>query len=335
MFIKKLLWLFCYLNPFSTPNTLHRYESRDVADGIIQEVSGRSYDCVVYIWQKYAEVFPSLVKNIITKRAVIDLIDSPYLIHRRMRPHGVLQRVMYLVEGCKIKWWERRLAKSLDALVFIAEEDANAALIGKNAEKAIIVSNGIYLDDCSVAIKEAEEMYDIGYVGNMSYQPNIDAALYLYEKIYLPLYELDSTITLKIVGREPVQAIKDLNVHPGVTVTGEVCSIPEHLKAMKIAVFPMVSGGGLQNKVLDAMYAGIPVVTSSIGNEGIDAINGVHILIADTPEAYLENIQNILKDETQRKELSLRGREFVASKFSWDKIIKRYLSQVIREDDGE
>ena len=103
---------------------------------------------------------------------------------------------------------------------------------------------------------------------------------------------------------------------------------------MKIVVFPMVSGGGLQNKVLDAMYAGIPVVTSSIGNEGIDAINGDQILIADTPEAYVENIQNLLKEETRREELSLRGREYVASKFSWDEIIKQYLSRVIREDDS-
>jgi len=329
---KKFLWALKYLNPASTPNSHYFYESDLVAELIIHRMRGRQFDCVINIWQRYADVFPKIAAGLDVKLVVQDYIDSPVLIHKRSIGIGFITRMLYGIEMYKLKRWERRLVTAVDLSIYISDIDANAnELLNENAmTKVVVIPNGIYKDDFNVRPNMAEE-YSMGFIGNMSYQPNIDAVLYLINEIFLPLYEKDQSISCVIVGRNPGSAIVKLGCHPGVSVTGEVDNVPEYLAKMCIAVFPMISGGGVQNKVLDALFAGKPVITTTIGNEGIDASDGEELIICDNPVCAQNSITHLLYDTAFRNRLGEKGKHFVVNKFSWEQIIDRYARFVLRQ----
>ena len=329
---KKIRWALKYLNPRSTPNSHYFYEADLVADLIIHRMRGRQFDCVINIWQRYADVFPRIAAGLDVKLVVQDYIDSPVLIHKRSMRNGFITGMLDVIEMYKLKRWERRLVAAVDISIYISEIDANAneLLCDIPKEKVVVIPNGIYKDDFNIHPNMAEE-YSIGFVGNMIYQPNIDAALYLYNEIFLPLYQKDPSISCVIVGRNPGPAIVKLGCHPGVTVTGEVDNVPEYLAKMCITVFPMISGGGVQNKVLDALFAGKPVITTTIGNEGIGANDGEELVICDTPVCARDAITHLLLDSTFRNRLRKKGKTFVVNKFSWEQIVDRYARLIFRQ----
>ncbi len=129
---------------------------------------------------------------------------------------------------------------------------------------------------------------------------------------------------LTIVGNGPPEEIRSIGQKDkDVIVTGFVEDIkPYYLKA-SVFVAPLFVGGGLIQKILDALAAGIPVVTTSIGNEGIDAVPDKEILIADDAEEFANKVILLLKDKGISQSISENGKAFVQNKFAWDGVIQK------------
>jgi glycosyltransferase involved in cell wall biosynthesis len=162
------------------------------------------------------------------------------------------------------------------------------------------------------------------YVGAMDRTANIDAIRYFYEKVF-PLVKREvPAAKLTIVGNKPPEEITRIGREDkDVIVTGFVEDIkPYYLKA-SVFVAPLFVGGGLIQKILDALAAGIPVVTTSVGNEGIDAVPDKDILIADDAEDFAKKVILLLKDNGLSQSISENGRAFVQDKFQWDTVIQK------------
>jgi glycosyltransferase involved in cell wall biosynthesis len=109
-----------------------------------------------------------------------------------------------------------------------------------------------------------------------------------------------------------------------VIVTGEVDDIWEYVNAVDVFLFPLLRGAGLKNKILEAMYSGRPVVTTEIGNEGIDAVSGENILLAKTPADFRRETVRLLNSPEERTRLGMAAHAFVKERFSWDRILSVY-----------
>lgn len=320
--VKKINWVMRYLNPFSYPNTMYKYGSEKLAKKILATLDGYEFDSIVYVWQQYLISFYIIKDRLPASQLLIDFVDSPLLIFDR-NFGGDQKSFFYRVERFKVKRWENKICRDFDGGIYISSVDAfyaskKAASLGR-----YVVKNGVYLEDCDLAVSD-NKTFDIGFVGNMAYGPNIEAVKYLYQMIFKPLRAVYPHLTMAIVGRHPNNEILALGKNGGVTITGEVENIPSYIRSFKVAVFPMLSGGGVQNKVLDAMLLKVPVVTTSIGNEGIDAVSGDSILLADSDAAIRESVVSVIEDPLLRSSLALSGFEFVEHKFSWDRIIEDY-----------
>jgi len=128
---------------------------------------------------------------------------------------------------------------------------------------------------------------------------------------------------LLIIGRDPAPEITRLS-SPAISVTGTVDNIWSYIARANIFVFPMVEGAGLQNKLLEAMYAGIPIVTTSIAADGVGATSGEQLLVADTDDEIAEQVVKVLCDPEYSARLAERARSFLTREFSWSAILPRY-----------
>lgn len=172
------------------------------------------------------------------------------------------------------------------------------------------------------------------FMGAMWRQENVDAVLYFYQSVLGHIRKAIPEVVLHIVGGSPSAEVRQLAADPGVKVTGYVEDLlPLYLKC-DVSVAPIRIAGGVMCKILDAMAAGLPVVTTSAGNEGIRARPEEEIIVADTPEDFARRTIELLRNGSLRNAIGQRGLDFVRRNFNWDQIIEK-LEKVYQECLGE
>jgi glycosyltransferase involved in cell wall biosynthesis len=171
--------------------------------------------------------------------------------------------------------------------------------------------------------------FDLGFVGNLSYLPNIQAVEYLHKNIF----QRDKGFKILVSGAQPSNRIKKLK-EKNFVIRGWVDDIRKSYSEICIFVAPIFAGTGQQNKILEAMSLEIPCITTTAVNKAIGAKNGDNILIADTPNQFLEKINLIKSDPLRAKTLGRNGRKFVLNHFTWlnhVQLLKKSFNKAIYE----
>lgn len=239
----------------------------------------------------------------------LDYMDALGIgMERRAEVVTGLYASIYKKEASRMKTYETEIYDSFDHHTIISAQDA-AHVSEKNIS---IVPNGIDTEYYSPL--EIKKKYDIGFVGNMGYAPNIDAAEYLVNNI-LPL--LETNVKVVIAGARPDKRIKQLASN-SVTVTGWIDDIRTAYAESRVFVAPLWLGTGQQNKILEAMAMGIPCVTSSSVNNAIGARDGIEVIIADNEEAFADGIRSLMNDPALYKSISRNALTFVQENYSWE-----------------
>jgi glycosyltransferase involved in cell wall biosynthesis len=166
---------------------------------------------------------------------------------------------------------------------------------------------------------EAEAATDLAFVGSMDWMPNIDGAVWFVNEV-LPLIKRKLPgCTLAVVGRTPGREVTELaQREPGIRITGTVADVRPWLWESKVSIVPLRIGGGTRLKIYEAMAAGTPVVSTTIGAEGLDISPGENILIADRPDAFAEACVRLLNNEAQRQRVAAAAARHVETKHSWE-----------------
>ncbi len=162
------------------------------------------------------------------------------------------------------------------------------------------------------------------FVGGFQHDPNTDAVLYFCRDI-LPKIAAQVPVEVYIVGSSPPPQIRALNGGP-IVVTGYVEDTVPYLKHSHISIAPLRYGAGMKGKIGEAMAAGLPVVTTSVGAEGFGFVPGEHILIGDTPEAFAENIVMLYKNKQLYEKLRLSGWKFIRDHYSEESLRPKLLA---------
>ncbi|MDW8273221.1 MAG: glycosyltransferase [Chitinophagales bacterium] len=264
-----------------------------------------------------------LVKNISHPCKILDYMDTFSM--------GMLRR--YVFDKSPLQWlwkweyqklirYERDIFFHFQKHIIISEQDKNLLRI-ENKNSVTVVPNGVNFNDR----KNVAKVYDVIFAGNMSYLPNIDAVLFLVNNVMPLVWEKIPYAKVVIAGANPARKVKKLACEK-VEVTGWVEDINYYFMKSKILVAPMRTGIGLQNKLLEAMSAGLPCITSELANSALRAERGKHILVADKPWEYAEAIVNLLENSELYQSISAEGYRFVLEKYSWHKICYQ-LNEVI------
>ncbi|MCB9223080.1 MAG: glycosyltransferase [Crocinitomicaceae bacterium] len=253
------------------------------------------------------------VKNIHDIPKTLDYMDalSKGMLRRAQASKGI-RKYIFNIEGRRLNEYENRIFDYFNYHTIISEQDREF-INHPLADKITVVENGI-AEDFFDYKTEVVSYYDIVFVGNMNYPPNIKCAEFIVEEI-LPLMADDTQVIL--CGASPSSKIIQLGNNPNVTVTGWVDDIKAAYRSGKVFVAPLFIGSGLQNKLLEAMALEIPCVTTPLANNALNAEAEKEILIATDAQEFANAIQLLLGDEQKAFEIAQSGKTFVHENFSW------------------
>jgi glycosyltransferase involved in cell wall biosynthesis len=309
------------LSPWGAPLGSVRFDNDRLEYALRSYLADKEYSVIVWA-TRHLEVACRLRRVYTQTRFVVDIVDSPALYCFRNASSDLVIRTLTRYDGWKWRRLERCALEAFDATIYISNVDAQVVRAGPNAHLHVI-PNGIYDADAPPLTKPLPSGRVIGFLGHMAYSPNISAALRLAQRILPRISTVLPDVRLLIIGRDPAPEITQL-AGPRVQVTGTVDDIWSYITRANVFVFPMIEGTGLQNKILEAMYAGVPVVTTSIAAKGIGACGGEQLLIADTDGELAEQTERLLRDPQYSAALSASARAFVLREFSWPAILPRY-----------
>jgi glycosyltransferase involved in cell wall biosynthesis len=216
------------------------------------------------------------------------------------------------------------------AQVFVASEtDRNAllelALPGSKPALISVLSNGVDLSFFHPNPDVQRDTETLVFSGKMSYHANISMVKFLVAEILPQIWMIRPNVRLVIVGKDPVAEVRALGANPRIEVTGTVDDIRPYLWKATIAVVPLLYGAGIQNKILEAMACGIPVVTTSKVLSSIKATPGRELMIADGVNEFSQAVLNLLDDPEKQFEIGVEGSDYVQHHHSWTIIAKQLL----------
>lgn len=219
--------------------------------------------------------------------------------------------------------WESRLLRKYEEKVFayfqahsIISIQDRSALSFPSKQSIDLLPNGVDTDYFS-PIKDKKPVYDLAFIGNLGYFPNVEAARRLIHDMLPGIWDKYPDTKVLLAGARPDAEIRRLCSDERIHLSGWVDDIREAYASAKIFVAPIFTGSGQQNKILEAMAMGLPVVTTTLVNQSIHAKDGEDIMVADTVEGLITNILDLLADTALQTSLSQRGRAFVVGNYSW------------------
>jgi glycosyltransferase involved in cell wall biosynthesis len=250
--------------------------------------------------------------------AILDLHNVYSLILQRMADEskGMAKRLFLRGEAKRLAKIERRVCGSGAAILAVSEGEAkHFRTLG--AKDVTVAPNGV---DCAAfaALPTGRSVSPpvVLYLGTLSWGPNASAAIHLAEQIFPQVQQRHPNAKLVLVGKDPSPEVLAMAGKPGVSVAGSVPSIQPYLAEANLLAVPLDSGGGTRLKILEAFAAGLPVVSTAIGAEGIDAQPGKEIVIAERP-AMADAICDLLNSPERGATLAANARRLASEKYDW------------------
>jgi glycosyltransferase involved in cell wall biosynthesis len=160
-------------------------------------------------------------------------------------------------------------------------------------------------------------------LGTLHYPPNADGIRWFLGQVYPAVRHAVPGVSLTIIGKNPPADFRQAAEADGsIRVTGYVDDLTPYLEQAALMVVPLRAGGGMRVRILEAFARGMPVVTSPVGLEGIEARPGEEVLVADSPEAFAGEVVRLLQDRELRERLAVRGRALAEVRYDWQVVLK-------------
>ncbi|WP_088243673.1 glycosyltransferase family 4 protein [Calothrix rhizosoleniae] len=322
--LKKIHRLNKFLFTGTPPNVLNRYsvEMQSWINNFVEENKCDVITCEHSVNEIY--INPDFQKQV---KTLVNVHSSVYGTCLNQLKTGISENSLRdKINLPLLQRYERSYCSKFSQIVVTTEEDKIQLQAFNPSRKIAIIPNGVDLVSFPYRTNDPTG-YRLIFIGAMDNLANIDAVCFFADEVLPEIQKLYPDTTFDVVGSNPVPAILRLQAIPGINVTGRVPSMVEYLHQATICVVPMRTGFGIKNKTLEAMAAGVPVVGSDRGLEGLSVDNvgsSPRALRANTPEEYVKAISQLFEHPELRNDLSRNARQMVETEFTWEQAGKLY-----------
>jgi len=305
------------------PLQISYYQSQEMVRLIQKRIGEEKFDAICCHLIRMAEY----VRNYPIYK-ILDMTDAQSLNYLRSISYS--KDTWFLVsrfERTLVHRYEQAIWKFFDKNYVVSPLDCNYLKKFNNNMNIDVLQNGVDTEKYTFKLNDHSNK-KICFIGNMRTFPNSDAVVWFCNEIFSLIKEKIPDIEFYIIGTEPKKCVRDLAKKKGVYVTGEVNNINEYIWNSAVSVAPMRAGAGIQNKILESMALGTPVVTTSVGLEGLECKPDRDLLVADSPQDFAEQVIRLIQDKELRMQISKNARKLIEEKYTWNKTLKK-LDEII------
>jgi len=308
-------------------NLLH-YDSPLMVQQLERLLADDSFD-VVQIEGIFIVSYAKLIRRL-ARRALLNCdwhnIESENMSRYAENSPGLPRRLYARRTASLLRKEENVLLQTSDTHTVCSERERQE-LLGRNPNLRIeVIPNGVDVASFRSSSSETGAVRrNLLFVGAMHYHANVDGIRFFAREIWPTIQRLRTDLQLLVVGADPTAEVLKLRDQPGITVTGTVDDVRPFYRDALAAVVPLRVGGGTRLKILEAMAAGVPVISTTLGAEGLDVTNGTDILLADSPKDFAECVAALQPDSELWRNLVEAGKKVVRN-YDWDVVGDKLLS---------
>jgi len=322
VFFRMIRWLLS-----REPIIIKCYEDKRMRS-IIQKAATKEYDAILFCGQRMALYLHEFDRN----KCILDYIDAISMNMEREKEcqKSLLRRIYIRININKMKRFEKWLRDAFERKIIISDVDKN--WLGLADRDCITIPIYVDLDYFQYQEKSSIEDNIIVYLGNMEYYPNRDAVEYFIKRIWPIILGNMPDTRLRIVGNIDEKARAKFEKAAKVSTTGYVKDIREWLKDAKLMIAPIRVGSGVASKIIQSLASGLPVVCTSIANEGIDGSEENGVFVKDDEREFASIIVEMLRNYDNYETNRIEGRRFIENNFGMKQhaiLIKRTIEQAL------
>ncbi|MCP4421386.1 MAG: glycosyltransferase [Chloroflexi bacterium] len=293
---------------------------------LVSHLNGNSHYDVVHVEHLRGSRYGLHLKENTNLPVVWDSVDCITHLFRQAASQsksikGRLRSWLDLERTANYEGW---LLDKFDHILVTSPVDREALLSlklnGRKPAPISVLGNGVDVEHFSPDASVTREPATLVISGKMSYHANVTMTLHLVREILPHVWQQRPDVKLLVVGKDPTREIEALAENRNIIVTGTVDALPPYLQKATVAVAPITYGAGIQNKILEAMGCGTPVVTTPQATAALSIEPNKDILVADSPEACAQKIVGLLEDKKQQEMLSRNGRNYVEEHHHWPNV---------------
>jgi glycosyltransferase involved in cell wall biosynthesis len=245
-----------------------------------------------------------------------------------------LRKALLATQWRRMVSLERDAVRRFDLVLAVSDTDRRTLLqaYGPLRQPVHVVPTGVdaaYFAEVTAVVRPRH----LVFTGSMDWLPNEDGMLYFVRDILPLIRHEEPSATLSIVGRAPTPAVVKLGSEYGIEVTGRVDDVRPHMAQAAVYIVPLRIGGGTRLKIFEAMAMGKPVVSTTIGAEGLPVTSGSDVLVADSPSAFAHAVVRLFRSEGERTRIGQAARRLVAEQYDWSAVFG-HLEQALEAAAG-
>jgi glycosyltransferase involved in cell wall biosynthesis len=304
------------------PVAVSRYRSAAMKRQVSDLLRRNRYDSLVCDFLFPAPNVPNLSDAVLFQHNVETVIWERHV----AQAANPVTRAYFSLQAARMERYERAVCRAARHVVAVSEIDRQIFESRYGVCGVSAVATGVDLDFFKRP-DHPEAKADLVFLGSMDWLPNVDGARFFVEQIYPHIQAQMPSCRVALVGRRPDPALQQFaRQYPNVIVTGTIEDVRPWLWGAAVSIVPLRIGGGTRLKIFEAMAAETPVVSTTIGAEGLPIENGRHLLIENDPKLFADACIALIKDESRRRALAAIAYDLIARRYSWEAVAKDFES---------
>lgn len=308
-----------------SPYVIDKYRSAGAASEIAGLDRKHNYDIVV---ADFLSMTPNIIAAGVAPNKVVvfqhNVESQIWKRHFESAKNLLLKAYMY-VQWRRYHRFERKMCSDFKGVIAVSEDDAIRFQKEFGLQNVLgHVPTGVDVSYFSEFGHRPEPQH-IVFLGSMDWMPNIDGIIEFAQTTYPKIKSQCANVKLTIIGRNPAPAVRALqDSDSSIRVTGTVDDVRPHMSRAAVSIVPLRVGGGTRIKIFEAMAMGIPVVSSTIGAEGLPVDDGVNIFVADDPDTFSRHVVALLQNPSLARSVGDAGKRMVGENFSWGTAVRQF-----------